>query len=80
MFYGYLPMILDGLRVTLSVASVSLGVACVFGLLGALAKLSHSPVLRGTATVYTTVVRSLAGPASDADGVLRRADPAQSSR
>lgn len=59
MFYGYLPMILDGLRVTLSVASVSLGVACVFGLLGALAKLSHSPFLRGTATVYTTVVRSL---------------------
>jgi His/Glu/Gln/Arg/opine family amino acid ABC transporter permease subunit len=59
MFYGYLPMILDGLRVTLSVASVSLGVACVFGLLGALAKLTHSPLLRGAATVYTTVVRSL---------------------
>jgi His/Glu/Gln/Arg/opine family amino acid ABC transporter permease subunit len=59
MFYGYLPMILDGLRVTLSVASVSLGVACIFGLLGALAKLSHSPLLRGTAAVYTTVVRSL---------------------
>jgi His/Glu/Gln/Arg/opine family amino acid ABC transporter permease subunit len=59
MFYGYLPMILDGLRVTLSVASVSLGVACVFGLLGALAKLSASPTLRAVATVYTTVVRSL---------------------
>ncbi len=59
MFYGYLPMILDGLRVTLSVASVSLAVACVFGMLGALAKLSGSPVLRGTASVYTTVVRSL---------------------
>lgn len=59
MFYGYLPMILDGLRVTLSVASVSLGVASVFGMLGALAKLSASPVLRGIATVYTTVVRSL---------------------
>jgi arginine/ornithine transport system permease protein len=59
MFYGYVPMILDGLRVTLSVASVSLAVACAFGMLGALAKLSGSPVLRGTASVYTTVVRSL---------------------
>jgi His/Glu/Gln/Arg/opine family amino acid ABC transporter permease subunit len=59
MFYGYLPMILDGLRVTLSVASVSLAVACVFGLLGALAKISASPLLRAFATAYTTVVRSL---------------------
>jgi len=59
MFHGYLPMILDGLRVTLSVASVSLGVAAVFGLVGALAKTSGSPVLRGVAGVYTTVVRSV---------------------
>jgi His/Glu/Gln/Arg/opine family amino acid ABC transporter permease subunit len=59
MFYGYLPMILDGLRVTLSVASVSLALACVFGMLGALAKVSASPLLRAIATAYTTVVRSL---------------------
>jgi arginine/ornithine transport system permease protein len=59
MFHGYLPMILDGLRVTLSVASVSLAVACVFGLLGALAKTSASPVLRAAAGAYTTIVRSL---------------------
>lgn len=59
MFHGYLPMILDGLRVTLSVAMVSLAVACVFGLAGASAKLSHSPVLRGLAGLYTTVIRAL---------------------
>lgn len=59
MFYGYLPMILDGLRVTLSVALVSLGVASVFGMLGALAKTSGSPLLRGIAGAYTTVIRSV---------------------
>ena len=59
MFHGYLPMILAGLGVTLSVASVSLLVACVFGFLGAVAKQSASPFLRGAANAYTTVVRSL---------------------
>ncbi len=59
MFHGYLPMIVAGLGVTLSVASVSLLVACVFGLIGAMAKLSASPFLRGAANAYTTVVRSL---------------------
>lgn len=59
MFQGYLPMILDGLRVTLSVALVSLVVASVFGMLGASAKLSTSPVLRGIAGSYTTVIRAL---------------------
>ena len=59
MFHGYLPMIVAGLGVTLSVASVSLLVACVFGLMGAVAKQSASPFLRGVANAYTTVVRSL---------------------
>jgi len=59
MFHGYLPMIVAGLGVTLSVASVSLLVACVFGLIGAMAKLSATPFLRGAANAYTTVVRSL---------------------
>lgn len=59
MFYGYLPMILDGLRVTLSVAAVSLSVACVFGMLGALGKLSASAPVRWLANGYTTVIRSL---------------------
>lgn len=59
MFHGYLPMILEGLRITLSVALVSLAVASVFGLLGATAKLSASPVLRAVAGTYTTVIRAL---------------------
>lgn len=59
MFYGYLPMIVAGLGVTLSVASVSLLIACVFGLVGAVAKLSPSPLLRTTANAYTTIIRSL---------------------
>jgi arginine/ornithine transport system permease protein len=59
MFHGFLPAILGGLKVTLSVAAVSLAVACAFGLLGAVAKLSRSRVLRGLAEVYTTVIRGL---------------------
>jgi arginine/ornithine transport system permease protein len=46
MFHGYLPAILDGLRVTLGVAALSLATACVFGLLGAAAKLSRSRLAR----------------------------------
>ncbi len=59
MFHGYLPMILSGLRVTLSVASVSLAIACLFGLIGALAKVYGNGAARTTAHVYTTVVRAL---------------------
>jgi His/Glu/Gln/Arg/opine family amino acid ABC transporter permease subunit len=59
MFEGYLPMILEGLKVTLSVAAVSLAIASAFGLLGALMKLSKSPVARWVANTYTTVVRAL---------------------
>jgi arginine/ornithine transport system permease protein len=59
MFHGYLPAILAGLSMTLSVAAVSLAVACVLGLLGALAKQSTSPVLRAIAGAYTTVIRGL---------------------
>ncbi len=43
MFHSYLPMILEGLRVTLSVVLVSMAVACIFGL----------------AAAYTTVTRAL---------------------
>lgn len=59
MFEGYLPMILEGLKVTLSVAAVSLAIACLFGLTGALMKLSRNPVARWVANGYTTVVRAL---------------------
>jgi len=59
MLHGYLPAILGGLASTLTVAAVSLAIACLFGLLGAVAKLSESRVARGVAGVYTTLIRGL---------------------
>jgi His/Glu/Gln/Arg/opine family amino acid ABC transporter permease subunit len=59
MFQGYLPAILGGLGLTLGVAAVSLAVACAFGLLGAIAKLSPRRPLRWAAEAYTTVIRGL---------------------
>ncbi|MBD9597907.1 MULTISPECIES: ABC transporter permease [unclassified Ensifer] len=59
MFQGYLPMILGGLRVTLSVASVSLAIACVIGLIGASAKVYGGKAARLSAAAYTTTVRAL---------------------
>ncbi len=59
MLHGYLPAILGGLWVTLSVAALSLAVACVFGLLGAAAKLSPARGVRWLADAYTTVIRGL---------------------
>jgi His/Glu/Gln/Arg/opine family amino acid ABC transporter permease subunit len=59
MLHGYLPAILGGLWVTLSVAALSLAVACAFGLLGAVAKLSGSRAARIAAEAYTTVIRGL---------------------
>ena len=59
MFHGYLSAILGGLSVTLSVALVSLAVACVFGLVGAVAKLSKSRAARWAAEAYTTLIRGL---------------------
>jgi arginine/ornithine transport system permease protein len=58
-FHGYLPAILGGLWVTLSVAALSLAIACVFGLIGAAAKLSRSRFARGLAEIYTTLIRGL---------------------
>lgn len=59
MLYGYLPAILDGLKATLSVAFTSLLIACLFGMAGAVAKLSDSRVARAVAGVYTTLIRGL---------------------
>ena len=59
MFQGYLPAILSGLGVTLGIAALSLLVACGFGLLGALAKLSNSRLARGAAATYTTLIRGV---------------------
>jgi arginine/ornithine transport system permease protein len=59
MLHGYLPAILGGLQSTLSVAVVSLLAACVFGMIGAAAKLSGSAAARGAANVYTTLIRGV---------------------
>ena len=59
MLHGYLSAILGGLWVTLSVAAASLAIACLFGLVGAVAKLSASRVARWLAGTYTTLIRGL---------------------
>jgi arginine/ornithine transport system permease protein len=59
MLYGYLPAILEGLLTSLKVAAFSLAIACVFGLLGAAAKLSRSRVAHAVVDVYTTVIRGI---------------------
>jgi arginine/ornithine transport system permease protein len=59
MLYGYLPAILEGLVLTLKVSATSLAIACVFGMIGAAAKLSGSRAARGAAEVYTTLIRGL---------------------
>ncbi len=59
MLHGYGPALLGGLWTTLSVAALSLAVACLFGLLGAIAKLSRSAALRALAGAYTTLIRGL---------------------
>jgi arginine/ornithine transport system permease protein len=59
MLQGYGPAILSGLGVTLAVAALSLTTACVFGLLGAVAKLSRSRAARWAANTYTTLIRGL---------------------
>ena len=59
MLHGYLPSLLDGARLTLAVAGLSLLIAVLLGLLAATARLSGSAVLRRIAVVYTTVIRGV---------------------
>jgi arginine/ornithine transport system permease protein len=59
MLHGYLPAILGGLQSTLAVASVSLAIACVFGALGAAAKLSGRRFAAAAAQTYTTLIRGV---------------------
>lgn len=56
---AYLPFILSGMLLTVEVALLSLLVACLLGMLAAIAKLSRSAVARGVGNVYTTVVRGI---------------------
>jgi len=56
---NYLGILLEGAWLTIQVALLSLLLAVVLGLLGALAKLSHSVFLKGIATLYTTIIRGI---------------------
>jgi arginine/ornithine transport system permease protein len=59
LLHGFGAALLQGLASTLAVAGVSLLIACIFGLLGAAAKLSRSRAARALAQVYTTLIRGL---------------------
>jgi len=57
--HGYFPMILEGMTLTIEVALLSLLIAVILGLFGAIAKLSKSRIARSIATVYTTLIRGI---------------------
>lgn len=57
--HGYFPAILEGLRSTLLISATSLSIACLFGLIGAGAKLSGSRLAGLAADAYTTLIRGL---------------------
>lgn len=57
--HGYGASILEGTVLTLEISFVSLFVAMLLGICGALAKLSKSPLLQASAKVYTTVIRGI---------------------
>jgi histidine transport system permease protein len=56
---GYAPLILSGAMMTIKLGVTSMAAAMVIGLMGASAKLSRVRVLRGVATAYTTLIRSV---------------------
>ncbi len=57
--HGYLPFILKGMVLTVEVALLSLGIAFVLGMIGAVAKLSSSKIAQTIAGVYTTLIRGI---------------------
>ncbi|TDP63034.1 ABC transporter permease [Roseateles toxinivorans] len=59
MLHGYGTSLLEGAWITLSVALLSLLIAVLLGLVGAIAKLSRSRFLRTSAQVYTTAIRGV---------------------
>ncbi len=59
MLHGFLPSLLQGALLTLSLALASLGVAMALGLVACFAKMSRNRVFRWPAQWYTTVVRGI---------------------
>ena len=57
--HGYGPHLLTGVWLTIKLGLLSLVVAGLLGILGALAKLSSVPPLRLLAQIYTTLVRGI---------------------
>ncbi len=57
--HGFLPSLLQGSVITLSVALASMALAMVLGLLGAMAKLSRWRWAKSLAYVYTTLIRGV---------------------
>jgi arginine/ornithine transport system permease protein len=55
----YLPLILKGMLLTIEVAVLSLLIAVMLGMFGALAKLSKSRLARSIAGIYTTIIRGI---------------------
>lgn len=55
----YFLGILQGAGITVAVSLLALVVATVLGLLGAVAKLSGTPLLKTVVTLYTTVIRGV---------------------
>lgn len=56
---GYFPFILKGMIVTVEVALLSLAIAVLLGMIGAVAKLSTSRIARTIAGTYTTIIRGV---------------------
>jgi histidine transport system permease protein len=57
--YGFGPILLAGTIKTIELSVLSLAVAVLLGLLGAVAKLSRNRIVSGAATLYTTLIRSV---------------------
>lgn len=57
--HGYGPSIFEGAILTVQVAVLSLVIALILGLAGAIAKQSSNPIPRIIATIYTTVIRGV---------------------
>ncbi len=56
---AYLPLILKGMLLTIEMAFLSVLIAIVLGMIGALSKLSKSRIARSAAGVYTTIIRGI---------------------
>ena len=56
---GYGFTLLEGAGMTLKVALLSLLLAAILGMVGAMAKLSRNRLARAIATLYTTIVRGI---------------------